>query len=100
MNSYPFEISNKTFPKEVLFYSVKYSPMVTSFDFDETTKPDTFIFNIVTSSNDIEVLQRHIMERIQFSFLRYEISQKTRTERELIVGRALYRSCVSVDEEE
>jgi len=100
LNSYPFEISNKTFPKEVLFYSVKYSPMVTSFDFDETTKPDTFIFNIVTSSNDIEVLQRHIMERIQFSFLRYEISQKTRTERELIVGRALYRSCVSVDEEE
>ena len=100
MNKYTFEISNKTFPKEVLFYSIKYSPMVMSFDFDETTKPDIFIFNIVTSVNDFDVLQRHIMDRIQFSFLRYEISQKTRTERELIVGRALYRSCVSVNEEE
>ena len=40
----------------------------------------------------------HIMKRIQFSFLRYEISQKTRTERELIVGRSLYRSCVKIGE--
>lgn len=100
MNSYSFEISNKTFPKEVLFYSIKYSPMVTSFDFDETTKPENYIFNIVTSNNDFEALHHHIMERIQFSYLRYEISQKTRTERELIIGRALYRSCVSVNEEE
>lgn len=100
MNSYLFEISNKTFPKEVLFYSIKYSPMVTSFEFDETSKSDVFIFNITTSINDYDVLHHHIMERIQFSFLRYEISQKTRTERELIIGRALYRSCVSVNEEE
>ena len=100
MNTFPIEILKKTYPREVLFYSIKYSPKVTSFDFDETAKDESFIFNIKTSIDDFNDFYAHIMERIQFSFLRYELSQKTRTERDLIVGRALYRSCVKIEENE
>jgi len=98
LSTFILEMQKSLYPKEVLIYSIKYSPQVVSFQIDES-KPDIFIFSIVSRSENFEDFQNHVMERVQFSYLRYEISQKTRTERELIIGRALYRSCTQIKDE-
>lgn len=98
MNKFTLEIPKNTYPKEVLIYSIKYSLFVKSFDIDDTSIPEVFYFHIYTDIENYKDFYTHIMERIQFSYLRYEISQRTQTERELIIGRALYRSCIKIQE--
>lgn len=98
-NRHVFPVAKSLYPREVLLYAIKYSPLVIDFEIDEKPDADSLSISINTKTNNFEELQKHLMERIQFSFLRYEIAQRTRAERELIIGRALYRSCVIVDEQ-
>jgi len=99
LNNSTFEIQKSSYPKEVLLHSIKYSPQVVSFEIDETTKPDIYICSVVSKFMSNKDLYNHIMERIYFSYLRFEISQRNQTERELIIGRSLYRSCVQMKNE-
>ena len=100
LNNFTLSIAKNTYPLEVLIYSIKYSPRIISFEIDDSSSVESFLFFILTDIENFNDLKNHVMERIYFSFLRYEISQRTQTERELIVGRALYRSCVSLKESE
>jgi len=99
LNTTIFEIQKSSYPKEVVLHAIKYSPHVVSFEVDETTKPEIFSFSIVSKILIGKDLHDHLMERIHFSYLRFEVSKKTQSERELIIGRSLYRSCVQVNDE-